>query len=135
MEKGKLTRNQLQEKLMVCTYQYLFYLSIGEKQSLEDLLLSSFNTSPQEVDKFAKDYLLEMIPNLSDMVIKIEPLLNKWTFKRLKLIEQALLILGYCEYTYLEIPKPIVINVCVKLAQKYADEDSYKFINAVLENI
>ena len=132
---SKLSRNQMHEKLMICTYQYLFYLSINEKQSIEDLLKASFQEHIDEVDKFSKDYLRTMILNLPDIVAHIEPLLNKWTFKRLEFVEQAILVLGYTEYKYLNTPKPVIINICVKLAQKFGNDESYKFINAVLENI
>ena len=69
-----------------------------------------------------------------DAIEAISPLLKQWTFDRLGYIERAILILAYVQYKYLDTPKPIVIDIAVKLARRYADEDSYKFINAVLQN-
>jgi hypothetical protein len=36
-------------------------------------------------------------------------------------------------HKYLKLPTPVVINLCVKMAQKYCSDDSYKFINGVLD--
>lgn len=132
----KLTRNQIHEKLMICAYQYLFYLSFNEKEDLKDLLEGSFDLPLSEIDEFSRNCFKEFVNHLPEIVDGIKPLLSKgWTFERLQFIEQAILCLGYTEYKYMETPKPVIINVCVKLAQKYADDDSYKFINGVLEHI
>ncbi len=130
-----LSRNQMHEKLMVCTYQYLFYLSINEKQDLNELIESAFNIPVNECDPFVKKCLFSIIVNLPEIVTTVDPLLKEWKFERLGFIEQAILVLGTAEYKYMEVPKPIVINIAVKLARKFADDDSYKFINAVLEKI
>ena len=70
-----------------------------------------------------------------EAVDAISPLLNNWKFERLGYIERAILILAYVEHKYLEFPKPVAIDIAIKLSRKYADEESYKFINAVIENI
>ena len=130
-----LSRNQMHEKLMVCTYQYLFYLSLNEKQELSDIVESVFEMPISQCDPFVKKCLYQVITKLPEAVIAIQPLLNEWSFDRLGFIEQAILVLGYIEKKYMEMPKPVVINIAIKLAHKFAKEDSHKFINAVLEKI
>ncbi|MGI6377731.1 MAG: transcription antitermination protein NusB [Bacilli bacterium] len=131
-----LTRNQMHEKLMICTYQYLFYMIANDEQTLDAIIDSVFGfEEPKYVDPFIREGFLAIITYYLEAIDKLEPLLINWRFERLDLIEQAILILGYIEYKYLEIPKPVMINICVKLAQKYANDESYKFINAILEKI
>jgi len=130
-----MTRNQMHTKLMICVYQYLFYLNLGEKPDINSIIEATFNISVSELDPFVKKCFLSVIRNMQTAVNTVSPLLKNWQFERLNLIEQAILILGFAEITYMDMPKPVVNDICVKLAIKYADEESHKFINAVLENI
>ena len=64
----------------------------------------------------------------------ISAYLKDWTFERLNYLEQAILLSAYTQNKYMEQPKIIAINVAVDLAKKYCDDNSYKFINGVLDN-
>ena len=130
-----LSRNQMQGKLMVCIYQYLFYLNLEQKPDISSIIESTFEQPVAECDKFARSVIVNSIKNAQEAVDTITPLLNKWKFERLGLVEQAILIQAYTEIKYCNMPKPVVIDVAVKLCLKYANEDSYKFINAVLQNV
>lgn len=136
MEQTQMSRNQMHEKIMICIYQYLFYLHIGEKQELNSIIDGAFGKDKAKFDPFVKQNLLSSIMNLPEIVSKIEPLLKEtWTFERLGYLERAILVLGVNEIVYLNVPKPIVINTCVKLSKKFCDDGAFKFINALLEKI
>ena len=48
----------------------------------------------------------------------------------------SILMLGITEYKYIgNVDKSVIIDVCVKLAKKYADEKDYRFVNALLDKI
>lgn len=130
-----LTRNQMQNGLMVGLYQYLFYVNMNEKPDIVKIIEEVFDAKIKEVDPFIRKFFKEAVVNSQQSIIEIEKHLKDWRFARLSLIEQAILLLGYTEIKYLEFPKPIAINIAVKLASKYADEKSTKFINAVLQRI
>jgi len=130
-----LSRNQMQGKLMVCIYQYLLHVNMKEKPNMNEIIEGVFDMSVSECDPFVKKCIKAVMLHAQDAVVAITPLLKQWTFERLGYIERAILILAYVEYKYLDTPKPIVIDIAVKLARRYADEDSYKFINAVLQNV
>ena len=133
-ENKTISRNQQHSKAMTCIYQYLFYLKANYKQDIKELINSAFKEG-EAVDPFVKKAVIEAIKHMPEIVETIDPLLNKWTFKRLGLVEQAILSLGYVEIKYLDVPRQVATDVCVKLAIKFADAKSYKFINAVLEKI
>lgn len=131
----EISRSQMHEKLMICIYQYLLFLSLKEKQDLKNLIESGFEGSEFKQDPFVKDVLVYAIKNLPEIVVSIEPLLKTgYTFERLGFVEQAILVLGVSEMRVSN-PKPVVINTCVKIAKKYCDSNKYKFINAVLEKL
>lgn len=131
----EITRNQMQSGLMICLYQYLFYVNMQEKPDVNLIVEGVFQKPLSECDPFVRKCLKTAIINAQTAINHIEPFLNEWIFTRLSLVEQAILLLGYTEIKYLEFPRPIAIDIAVKLAAKYADEKSHKFINAVLEKI
>ncbi|MDD3383231.1 MAG: transcription antitermination factor NusB [Bacilli bacterium] len=130
-----VSRSKLHELIMMCIYQYLFYLRMGDKPEIDSIVRSIFDLSTKDIDSFAKKVILETIKNMQQAVDDISKYLVKFKFERLSLIEQAILVLGYVEMKLLDIPSQIAINIAVKLTQKYSDQDSYKYINAVLQRV
>ena len=59
----------------------------------------------------------------------------KWSFDRLNLVEQSILIMSYTHKQTQDVDKSIVINVAVKLAKKFLDKDDYKFVNGILDKV
>jgi len=130
-----VSRSKLHELIMICIYQYLFYLRIEDKPEIDSIIKSVFNSSPSDIDSFAKKVILETIRNMQKAVDDISLYLVKFKFERLGLIEQAILVLAYVEMKFLDIPPQIAINIAVKLTQKYSDDESYKYVNAVLQKV
>ncbi|MFV0255791.1 MAG: transcription antitermination factor NusB [Erysipelotrichaceae bacterium] len=90
-------------------------------------------------DNGAEDYMLDLLKdihfNKNSYIDKLNQKLNKWKFERLGNIEQAILLIAVSEYLNFEIPKAVTINEAITLAKKYADEESYKLINATLDKL
>jgi N utilization substance protein B len=128
------SRNKLQELTVFCIYQYLFYYNSDTKPSIGEIIESVFDCSVKECDPFVKKLFKESIKNADESIKEISKYLNEWTFDRLNLLEQAILLSAYTQFKYMKQPKQVVINVAVELAKKYCDETSYKFINGVLDN-
>ena len=128
------SRNKLQEKVVICIYQYLFYYQAELKPSISEIIESVFDCSVKECDPFVKKVFKDTIKYADESVKDISTYLNDWTFDRLNLLEQAILLSAYTQFKYMKQPKQVVINVAVELAKKYCDETSYKFVNGVLDN-
>jgi transcription antitermination protein NusB len=58
-----------------------------------------------------------------------------WEFYRLGRIEQSILLLALAELEQSIQEKPVIVNEAVELAKQYADEDSFKLINGVLDSL
>ena len=129
-----LSRNKIQELSVFALYQYLFYYSYEERPSLKEIIESVFACSSKECDAFAKDLLKLAIKNADSSIKDISNYLKDWTFERLNYLEQAILLSAYTQVKYMEQPKRVAINVAIDLAKKYCDDNSYKFINGVLDN-
>jgi len=128
------SRNKLQEKVVICIYQYLFYYKAEIKPSISEIIESVFECTVKECDPFVKKVFKDSIKFADDSVRDISAYLNDWTFDRLNLLEQAILLSAYTQFKYMKQPKQVVINVAVELSKKYCDETSYKFVNGVLDN-
>lgn len=128
------SRNKIQELVVFALYQYLFYYSYDKRPTLKEIIESVFECKSSECDEFAKDLIKSAIKNADSSIKDISAYLNDWTFDRLNYIEQAILLSSYTQFKYLNQPKTIAINVAIDLAKKYCDDNSYKFINGVLDN-
>lgn len=128
------SRNKLQELTMFCIYQYLFYYSSEDKPSISEIIESVFDCDVKDCDPFVKKLFKDSIKYADSSIKDISMYLNEWSFDRLNLLEQAILLSAYTQFKYMEQPKQVVINVAVELAKKYCDDSSYKFINGVLDN-
>lgn len=66
---------------------------------------------------------------------QIVPFLENWKFERIG--RCTLLVLRYAiwEMLYTTTPHTIVINEAIELAKCFAEQDSYKFVNGILDKI
>lgn len=61
--------------------------------------------------------------------------LDTWRFDRLGYLEQAILLLACAELELGHQDPVIVLNEAIRLAKEYCEEDSYKLINGVLDQL
>ncbi len=64
---------------------------------------------------------------------KIIPFLVNWRYDRLGIPTQLILRLALWELVYTETDPAVIINEAVELAKCFAEKDSFKFINGVLD--
>ena len=62
--------------------------------------------------------------------------LAHWPFERLKKVDLAILRMGtYCLLFQDDMPAGITIDEAIEIAKEYGSDESYKFINGVLDGI
>lgn len=119
-------------------HEYRVQIIFALYQSLllkKDLRLSFNDNFEGDDNEFLLKLKEDLILNYRSYIDKISPLLTKWTFDRLSYIEQAILLESTSEIELGLNNKNIVINEAVKIAKEYCDEDSYKYINGVLDKL
>jgi len=121
-------RHEYREKIIFVLYQHLLL-----DKDLETCFNDNFEES--EFDDFLLEIRNDLIANKNDYIAEISNYLNKWKFERLNLIEQAILLLATSESKLKLNDKAIIINEAINIAKEYCDEDAYKYINGVLDNI
>jgi N utilization substance protein B len=121
---------QTRECLVQAIYQYLFHES--NLHSLIDQFLKE--NTPK---KISFDYFKQRLGNIfeqSDDLKKITGDLKNGKDENLEIIDEAILWLGIVEIRANELDHPIVIDECIRLSKKFSNPNSYKFINAKLDD-
>ena len=124
-----MTRHSNREKAMYATYQNQIM-----KRPLKDLIEANFEDS-SSVDEYILKVIETAITNTDRYHGYIDEVLEGWTFDRLGVIEQAILLNGCAEFDLKQVQAAVIIDEYVRLAKKYCDDDSYKLINGVLDRI
>lgn len=130
-----MNNDQLQqwEKRVILT-KYIYGQLI--KQDSISIIKKEFSESFLDIDaQFVE--VLEYCFDHKDEIIKIlsSKISDQWTFDRLNLVDQAILLETYSEYQVLKTDKNILIDQAIITSKKYSDADSYQFINAVLDKV
>ena len=117
----------MREKLVISVYQSLLL-----EKPLTNTVENNFE------DEIVDPYIYALVDRLKkhkdDYIAEIEPYLNHWTFARLAYIDQAILLVAMAELEEGMNDKAVIINEAVNIAKTYCDEDSFRYINSVLDH-
>lgn len=123
-----MSRHTLRENAMTCLYQYFLLHS--------DIKAIVYDVCGNEVDPFLYTVTIDAVAHLDHYVNKInEVLTDEWKFDRLGCVEKAILLIAAAELDFETAAKSIVIDEAVMLSKKYCDEETYKLVNGVLDQL
>ena len=121
---------QTRECLVQAIYQYLFHES--NLHSLIDQFLKE--NTPK---KISFDYFKQRLENIFEQSDDLKEITGNFKSNKdenLEIIDEAILWLGIVEIRANELDHPIVIDECIRLSKKFSNPNSYKFINAKLDD-
>lgn len=85
-----------------------------------------------------EDELLKTVQNIIDKRDELDEIIKNhlyhWTIDRLSILVRLILRYAFFEFLYTKHDAKLIINEAVELAKGYAETDSYKFINGILDN-
>lgn len=123
-----LNRHDSREKIVFALYQHLL-LNKDINECFSD------NFEQEDSDEFITSIQKDLIDNKDNYIYEIGQHLVKWSFDRLNLVEQAILLEATSEIKLKLNEDAVVIDEAIILTKNYCDEESYKYINGVLDNI
>ena len=128
-------RHQLRYATVCVIYQDLL-LKNKVNFSIKQAILDIFEVEEvEQIDEYAYQILKKYINNKDRYIDEVSEHLVNFTFERLNMVEQAILIVAVIEMSLKQVDKAVIINEAVELAKEYiAEEESYKFINRVLDH-
>ncbi|MEN6476935.1 MAG: transcription antitermination factor NusB [Rectinema sp.] len=90
----------------------------------------------EESTAFTRLLVAGAIENIADVDAAIVAHLQNWSFERLKKVDLAILRMGTYSLLYQEdMPAQITIDEAIEIAKEYGAEDSFRFVNGVLDGI
>lgn len=64
---------------------------------------------------------------------QIKPFLAHWRLERIGVCTRLILRMSIWEFLHTDTPATVIINEAIELAKNYAEMESYKFINGILD--
>ena len=131
-----ISRNQQHYIALTVIYDELTDFTIGEGKTFRDareLMSELCECEYEEVPNYIKQVVAYSLNNYGNIVKVFEPHLRNWTWDRLPLLTQAMLLMSYAHSQVEEVEKSVVISIAVNLAKKYIEEKQAKFIHGILK--
>lgn len=131
------SRNGMQKVAFVAIYDALTYRDMGLDIDVQDIVSSLLEKPYEECDYFVKAALVMAIKYMDQAIAAYNAKMRGWTFDRRNRVEQAILLLAYVHYFYIEpeVDKAVVINIALGQAHDYLGDKEYRFVNAILDNV
>ncbi len=124
----------------ILAFQALYAWDVGSLSPIDLLCFSWIDHTENERSDddfiFSRLIFLGTIEHITEIDALIIKHLENWDFNRLKRVDKAILRLGtYSLLFQTDTDSRIVINEAVTIARNFGTDDSFKFVNAVLDSI
>ena len=124
----------------VLAFQIIYSWDFEKKSDPELLFASVKDLSPDDFDAASEAYIkltvCGTLENIQTVDSTIRKHIKNWNFDRISRIDLAILRLSvYGLLFQKDTDGKIIINEAVKLAQEFGGDDSYRFVNGVLDAI
>jgi len=133
-------------KSRITAFQGLYSWDVGGMSEKDVLELSWVKTSSEPGSEalsvsddsaaFARMLIAGTIENVQKIDEVIKAHLTNWEFDRVNKVTIAILRMSVYSLMFMKDVEPsIVIDEAIDIAKNYGPDDSYKFVNAILDNI
>lgn len=125
----------------ILAFQALYSWDVG-REPIDTILAFSW-VPPENLERLGESGLLftkllvaGTIEHIAEIDALIRAYVSAWDFDRISKVDLALLRISVYSLLYQKETHPsIVIDEAVEIAKDFGQDDSYRFINAVLDNI
>lgn len=118
---------QTREISVQAIYQLLFDNTISTKKIIKQF---QEENSPKKVNFQMFSSYVQEIKNKESY---LNAIFEKLEINDTDLIDKAIIFLGIIELEQEKFPKEVTFDECIRLARKFSNPESYKFINACLD--
>jgi len=129
-----MTRRKLREQI----FKLLFRIEFVNSEGMEEQKSLFFETSDDEFTEADSEYVQTKYEKIVERLTEIDETINEkakgWTTDRMSKVDLTILRLGVYEIMFDEdIPDTVAINEAVELAKKFGQDESYSFVNSILD--
>lgn len=101
---------------------------------LEEVISDPLVTDSLPCPPYARIILRTMIDHRDLLDERIREKVQRWEFHRLAIVDKCILRLSAAELFFIpEVPPKVVINEAIELAKKFSTDQSWRFINGILD--
>lgn len=121
----------------ILAFQALYSYDISAAQ-LEDLFQYDWvkEDVSEDIKTFSSFLIKGAVENLDELDDLIKGSLQNWDFDRLEKVSLAILRMSIYALLYQkDIPPKVVIDEAVEITKEFGTDDSYRFVNGILDNI
>ena len=119
-------------------FHFLYAMEAYDYQVPLSAIITTFNEG-YDLDIKVDGDIAAMVQAIADkreeLDIAVKPVLANWRLDRLGCVTLIILRIGLWELMDTKTPVNIVINEAVELAKCFAEQDSYKFVNGILDQL
>jgi len=113
-----------------------FQVPVEELISFAWLEENKRKTLNEEMSVFARALIAGAVENIKEIDALIQKHLDNWDISRLNRVDLAILRMSVYTLLYqTDIPPSIVIDEAIGICREFGADDSYKFVNGVLDSI
>lgn len=119
-------------------FQTLFALGSNPDANSEDIYQELLDEDNNDSDLSYLNELVDdgVLDHQSEIDMEITKYLRKnWNIGRLNKTDLIILRIAIFEIKYSDVASKIAVNEAVELAKEFSDDKSYKFVNAILQNL
>ena len=118
-------------------FQTLFALGSNPDANSEDIYRELLDEDNNDSDLSYLNKLVDCVLDYqSEIDMEITKYLRKnWNIGRLNKTDLIILRIAIFEIKYSDVASKIAVNEAVELAKEFSDDKSYKFVNAILQNL
>ncbi|MCQ2604235.1 MAG: transcription antitermination factor NusB [Spirochaetia bacterium] len=129
----------MMHKARVLAFQIIYSWDF-KNNSASELYESVKALSNEEFDESAEAYVkltvCGTLENIEEIDSRIKANIKNWNFDRISKVDLAILRLSVYGLLYQkDTDGKVFINEAIKLANEFGSDDSYKFVNGVLDSI
>lgn len=130
------TNNLTQWEKRVAVFKFVYSVLISDLSKDESIKKFELELKDTINDDYINAITLYFIENKNFLEQTLEKhLLKNWTIDRVDFIDKSIIYASISEYKACNVNKGIVIDQAIITAKKYGIENSYKFVNYILDKV
>ncbi len=120
----------------VFTLQILYQLDFGDGFSREVLkefwMDKQVNSEIRQLTEFLTRGVYKNLEEIDDFISKYS---KRWKLERMAAVDRNILRMSIFEFMECDTPKEVIIDEAIEISKEYAGDQSYEFINGVLDKV
>jgi N utilization substance protein B len=129
-------KNKRQSRINALHMLFSMEMIHGKIEKNLSVYMDFHEKAPVEIKEYAEFLSKGILENIASIDEMIRMYCKNWDLNRLAIIDLNILRIGVFELVFCrDIPSAVIINEAIEISKIYCAEDSYGFINGLLDNV